>query len=41
MDNVHTINSGVTFTLNIVNFDADDLDNDMDDAINLGGNGAS
>ena len=39
-NNVHTINNGVALTLNIVNFDADNLDNDMDDAINLGGNGA-
>jgi hypothetical protein len=36
--NVHTINSGVTFTLNISDFDA--LDNDMGAPINLGGNGA-
>jgi hypothetical protein len=37
-ENVHSINSGVTFTLNISDFDADDAD--MDDPINLGGNGA-
>jgi hypothetical protein len=39
-DNVHTIDSGVTFTLNITNFDGDFADDDMDDPINLGGNGA-
>ena len=36
---LHTINDGVTFTINSPNFDIDD--DDMDDPINLGGNGAS
>ncbi len=39
-DNVHSINSGATLTLNIGNFDADSLDDTMDDPVNLGGNGA-
>ncbi|MEX2169553.1 MAG: hypothetical protein WD851_09590 [Pirellulales bacterium] len=36
---LHTINDGVQFRINASNFDADD--DDMDDPINLGGNGAS
>jgi hypothetical protein len=38
VEHVHSINSGATFTLNIVDFDGDD--DDMDEPINLGGNGA-
>src|SRR3954470_2366470 len=37
---LHTINDGVTFTINSTSFDADDV-GDMDDPINLGGNGAT
>ena len=39
-DDVHTINGGATFTLNIANFDADTLDDDMDDPIFLDGHSA-